>query len=85
MSKAFHNWLSGWYSTMQSDVHVCLEATGTYGQALALFLHHTKCRVSVVNPAAVKAFAGASLSRTKTDKVDAELIARFCLAKEPAQ
>jgi transposase len=31
----------------------------------------------------VKAFAGSRLSRTKTDRVDAELIARFCLAQAP--
>lgn len=30
-----------------------------------------------------KVFANAGLSRTKTDKVDAELIARFCLAQPP--
>ncbi len=34
-------------------------------------------------PAAVKAFAASRLTRTKTDKVDAELIARFCLAQQP--
>jgi transposase len=38
----------------------------------------------VVNPAAIKAFAASRLSRTKTDRVDAELIARFCLAQHPA-
>jgi transposase len=64
-------------------VHACLEATGTYGEALALFLHQTGHTVSVINPAAVKAFAQSRLSRTKTDKVDAELIARFCQAQEP--
>lgn len=64
-------------------VHACLEATGTYGEALALHLHQTGQTVSVVNPAAIKAFAGSRLSRTKTDRVDAELIARFCLAQEP--
>lgn len=66
-----------------STVHACLEATGTYGEALALFLHEAGQRVSVVNPAAIKAFAQSRLSRTKTDRVDAELIARFCLAQEP--
>ena len=65
------------------SVHACLEATGTYGEPLALFLHEAGQRVSVVNPAAVKAFAQSRLSRTKTDKVDAELIARFCQAQEP--
>jgi transposase len=37
----------------------------------------------VVNPAATKAFAASRLSRTKTDRVDAELIARFCLSQAP--
>ena len=64
-------------------VHACLEATGTYGEALALFLHQAGHTVSVVNPAAIKAFAGSRLSRTKTDRVDAELIARFCQAQAP--
>lgn len=66
-------------------VHACLEATGTYGEALSLFLHQAGHTVSVINPAAIKAFAGSRLSRTKTDKVDAELIARFCLAQVPAR
>src|SRR5215213_7795034 len=64
-------------------VHACLEATGTYGDSLALFLHEAGHRVSVINPAATKAFAQSRLSRTKTDRVDAELIARFCLAQAP--
>lgn len=62
----------------------CMEATGAYGEALALYLLAAGHTVSVVNPAAVKAFAQSRLSRTKTDKVDAELIARFCLAQRPA-
>jgi transposase len=64
-------------------VHACLEATGTYGDALALFLHSAGHLVSVVNPAAIKAFAQSRLSRTKTDRVDAELIARFCATQRP--
>ena len=77
--------LKAWLSRQQVErVHACLEATGTYGEALSLFLHQLGHRVSVVNPAAIKAFAGSRLSRTKTDRVDAELIARFCLAQEPS-
>jgi transposase len=66
-------------------LHACMEATGTYGEALALCLYEAGHIVSVTNPAAIKAFAGSRLSRTKTDRVDAELIARFCLAQEPAR
>jgi transposase len=65
-------------------VHACLEATGTYGESLALFLNEAGHTVSIVNPAATKAFAQSRLSRTKNDRVDAELIARFCQAQEPA-
>ena len=40
-----------------SPVHACLEATGTYGAALALFLVEHQHTVSLVNPAAIKAYA----------------------------
>ncbi len=74
-----------WLDSHQvADLHACLEATGTYGEPLALFLFEAGFVVSLVNPAGVRAFANAGLSRTKTDKVDAELIARFCLAQQPA-
>lgn len=71
--------------TRQDAAHTraCIEATGTYGEALAFHLHAAGHVVSVVNPAAIKAFARSRLSRTKTDKVDAELIARFSLAQRP--
>jgi transposase len=76
--------LTQWLSKQGVErVHACLEATGTYGESLALYLHEAGHRVSVINPAAVKAFAQSRLSRTKTDRVDAELIARFCQAQEP--
>jgi transposase len=78
--------LAVWLSKQPVErVHACLEATGTYGEALSLFLYQAGHTVSVINPAAVKAFAASRLSRTKTDRVDAELIARFCLAQEPAR
>lgn len=76
--------LSAWLVRQDSPrVHACLEATGTYGEALSLYLHQHGHTVSVMNPAAIKAFAASRLSRTKTDRVDAELIARFCLAHQP--
>src|SRR5678810_1455220 len=75
-----HRWLQ---QHAGARVHACLEATGAYGEALAFYLHEQGHLVSIVNPAAVKAFAASCLSRTKTDRVDAELIARFCLAQQP--
>jgi transposase len=65
-------------------VHACMEATGTYGDALALFLHQVGHTVSVVNPARVVAFRLSEGGRTKTDKQDAKLIAHLCAQKRPA-
>jgi transposase len=63
--------------------HACLEATGTYGDALATYLHEAGHVVSLINPAAIKAYAQSVLSRTKSDRVDASLIARFCAERRP--
>lgn len=60
-----------------------MEATGTYSQALAAFLHTAGHILSVVNPAIIKAFAGSEMSRTKTDKTDATLIATYCHKHQP--
>ena len=64
-------------------VHACLEATGTDGDSLATYLHEAGHIVSVVNPAAIKAYAQSHLWRTKTDRVDAALIAGFCSERRP--
>lgn len=64
-------------------LHACLEATGTYGEGVALFLHDAGCAVSIINPAAIRAYAASQLSRTKTDDVDAELIAHFAATQDP--
>jgi transposase len=64
-------------------VHACLEATGAYGDSLAAYLHEHDHLVSVVNPAAIKAYAQSHLTRTKTDRVDAALIAGFCSERRP--
>lgn len=66
------------------QAHVCLEATGFYGDDVALFLHEAGYTVSVVNPARIKAYAESRLSRTKTDALDAALIADFCRTQQPA-
>jgi transposase len=65
------------------DLHACLEATGRYGDAVALFLHEQGHRVSVVNPAQIHAFARTTLRRNKTDQSDAVLIAQFCQMHQP--
>jgi transposase len=88
--KAFANTAAGagellaWLTRYASGpVHACLEATGTYGEAVATALSDAGHGVSVVNPAAVKAFAQSQLRRTKTDDVDADVLVDFCRAHEP--
>lgn len=65
------------------QVHAALEATGTYGDDLALFLYEAGHTVSLVNPAQIKAYGESELSRNKTDRTDAGLIARFCQKQQP--
>jgi transposase len=66
-------------------IHACMEATGSYGEDLAIYLHEAGHRVTIVNPARIKGFGQGELIRTKTDKIDAALIARFCLAMKPGK
>lgn len=74
-----HAWLR---ERAHGQVHACLEATGRYGDAVALSLHQIGCRLSVVNPARIKAFAQSELTRNKTDRADAALIARFVATQQ---
>lgn len=64
-------------------VHACLESTGGWSEELGAFLHERGHAVSIVNPSTIKAFGQSELSRTKTDKADAALIARYCSAMKP--
>lgn len=75
-----------WLLSLCGDVKplICMEATGAYSIPLAEFLVNSGYSVSVVNPAKIKAFAQSELSRVKTDKADAKLIARYALEKQPA-
>ncbi|KIH80491.1 IS110 family transposase [Pseudomonas batumici] len=61
---------------------VVMEATGTYHEALADFLHAKGYRVCIVNPAVIHAFGKEDLRRVKTDKADAKLIAAYAQQKQ---
>ena len=58
---------------------VCLEATGQYHLDLVLALDNAGFAVMVINPKAAKRFAEALHTRTKTDAVDAAVLAQFAL------
>ena len=79
--KTLAEWLNKHGAT---QLHVCMEATGTYWEAVAEFLASLGFPVSVVNPAQIKAFGTSRMVRSKTDKNDARLIADFCHERRPA-
>ncbi len=83
MAKGFAEVLSWLKKQGVDNAHVCMEASSTYGDELAAYLYDQGHIVSIVNPARIKGFARSELLRTKNDKVDAGLIARFCLAMHP--
>ena len=78
--KALHQWLQQHDAAMAP---VCMEATGVYWEDVAEHLANEGMTVSVINPAQIKAFGASRMVRTKTDKVDAQLIATFCAERKP--
>ncbi len=79
--KILQTWLNQRWEV--DHVHACMEATGVYWEDLAIFLADQGHTVSVVNPSRIKGFAQSEMSRNKTDKGDARLIAKFCQSKKP--
>ena len=76
--------LGKWLSSRASEpVHVAMEATGSYWEALAEYLYDAGILVSVINPSLIKREAQSWSIRNKTDELDAKTIARFCLSKQP--
>lgn len=58
-------------------VRIVLEATGVYYLDLAIALTEAELPVSVINPKSARRFAELKLERTKTDGVDAGLLAEY--------
>ena len=82
-SKGFKR-LAKWLDAHKvKELHVCLEATGCYGDALAHFLHSQGHQVSFVNPVQIHAYGRSKLRRNKNDQLDAQLIADFCFTQKP--
>lgn len=76
-----HQWLQH-HTT--GEVHVCMESTSVYWEDLAHYLHEAGYQVSVVNPARIKGYAMSQMRRSKTDPIDADVIADFCRTQHPA-
>lgn len=86
-SDKFANQSSGFAAlcaVLPADAHCVMEATGPYYLQLATHLHQQGIAVSVVNPLVIKRFSQMKLSRAKTDKADARLIAEYGRLHQPA-
>lgn len=61
----------------QKPFRFIMEATGSYHEALALFLFEQGFEVHVINPALIKRFGESMAARTKTDEKDSSIIAHY--------
>jgi transposase len=75
--------LLSWLAGERLSTVACLESTGRYGMALTAHLHARGVPVAVVNPRLVRDYAKSLNCRTKTDPVDARIIARYCRERSP--
>jgi transposase len=76
-SQGFQSLMRFIKSKTSENVTVYLEATGVYSEDISDFFFENSFDVKVVNPIKIHAFGKAKLSRNKTDKADAKLIAEY--------
>lgn len=67
----------------EQDICV-MEASGPYYLQLATFLNQKSIGVCVINPLVIRRFCQMRMSRTKTDKKDAMMIAQYGKAEMPS-
>lgn len=65
--------------SIEGETRVVMEHTGRYYEPVANILHNSGLFVSAVNPLLIKEYGGNSLRKVKTDKADAQKIARYAL------
>lgn len=73
-----------WLATLPAASLLAMESTGRYHQLLAERAHAAGLRVYVLNPRDVRAYANGLGQRGKTDRLDAQVLARY-IAREHAE
>lgn len=64
---------------LKGKTYICLEATGVYHFDLAVAISRTEeLEIMVINPKIAHNFSKVLMKRSKTDAVDAEVLAIFC-------
>ncbi len=71
--------ITAWLASIPAGSIVAMEATGEYHRVLAHLAHATGMGVFVLNPKVLKHYARAVGQRAKTDRIDAQLIARYAV------
>lgn len=71
------------FNLLGADSHVVMEASGPYYLRLACYLQSRGVVVSVINPLVIRRFSQMRMSRAKTDKKDARLIAEYGTMTKP--
>jgi len=86
-TKTFKNTVKGVHEFIQTvsptEHHCVLEATGNYSALLVYLLSEAGITVSLENPLKIKNFARVMLTVTKTDEIDARLIALYGERMQP--
>lgn len=80
---ALIDWLHTHIGDDLSDVHISMEATGVYHENIAYYLHDQGIKVSIINPAFIKRYSKALGTRSKNDKKDSVLLARYAHSTMP--
>ena len=78
-SNAELNALAEQLKSIEGETRVVMEHTGRYYEPVTNTLHNSGLFVSAVNPLLIKEYGGNSLRKVKTDKADAQKIARYAL------
>lgn len=73
-----------WLKHIPAGAKLGVEATGSHHQTLVDLAHRHGCMVYVLNPKDCQHYFAATGARAKTDRIDAQLIARF-IARESRQ
>ena len=88
-SKSFSNSISGfkqilkWLKTKKVDTPLfVMEVTGVYYENLAYFLDEHGCSISVLLPSRVNAYAKSLNWKSKTDRIDAKVLATLGLERK---
>ena len=86
-TKTFNNDTKGvrqFIKSLPEESHCVMESTGNYSMLLLYLLQQGGIPVSMENPQKIKHFSRAMMSVTKTDEIDAKLIAMYGEKMNPA-